>query len=175
MGYYDSKKFTLKIVDAIEEIIKRSRFNLYVRVAIGKKSPCYAELDKRIKSLKNFKLLKNTNKLIYYAERSDIAIGAPGISHLERLYIGLPTILIPQNSIQEQIADCWNIKNCCIKSSILKEDIKSSISKLIENRKLRKNIIKSGKLILDGNGAKRIAKTLNGYYRKKLQKNGVLT
>ena len=91
---------------------------------------------------------------------SSIAIGAPGLSHMERLYFGIPTILIPQNDIHTSIVDKWVDIGCAIKSKNSISLIEKKIFSIIENSNIRNNLIKNGTSLVDGKGALRIAKEI---------------
>ncbi|MBT3938533.1 MAG: hypothetical protein HOF44_02355, partial [Pelagibacterales bacterium] len=91
---------------------------------------------------------------------SSIAIGAPGLSHMERLYFGIPTILIAQNNIHESIIDKWVNIGCALKSVNTISMIEKKLLYIIENRNIRNNLIQNGRNLVDGKGALRIAKAM---------------
>ena len=62
-------------------------------------------------------LLENYQSLMDLKVTCNFAIGAPGISQAERLYMGIATILLPQNTIHKQIIKGWENLGCTIGSS----------------------------------------------------------
>ena len=50
-----------------------------------------------LKSFTKSKIVRYCSSVLALPDMCDIAIGAPGISHAERLYAGIPTVLVPQN------------------------------------------------------------------------------
>lgn len=161
MGAYDSKKITVNIIRAILEIEKITDNKFNTRILITSNFKEIKLCKKLIQSNKNFELIINKNNIYKYIYESDIAIGAPGISHLERLYLGLPSILIAQNQRQEGIVKGWYKINCALKAKNSIKSISYNIIKLLNNYELRKKIALNGKKNIDGNGAKRIAKKIN--------------
>ena len=93
-------------------------------------------------------------------KKTFFAIGAPGLSHAERLAAGVPSILISQNILHNKIINEWVDMRCAIKSNKTKNSIKYNINLIISNQELRNKIIKNGKEKIDGKGAERIAKEI---------------
>jgi len=67
---------------------------------------------------------------------------------MERLYFGLPTILIAQNEVHEPLVDKWVNLGCAIKSHNCIKVIEKKILYMIKNKEIRKELIKNGKSIL---------------------------
>ena len=114
-----------------------------------------------IKRLKKFTLIVNKKNMNSIYKKSFFAVGAPGISHAERLASGVPTILISQNILHGKLIDNWTKLKCAIKSDLTNIKLTKSIYDIYYNNDLRKKIIENGKKIIDGNGANRIANIIN--------------
>ena len=84
-----------------------------------------------------------------------------GVSHVERLYAGIPTVLIPQN--QEHLVICMNWQNegCALFARPEPNHIAGQINELIANQFDRARTISiRGQRLIDGNGALRIVSEL---------------
>jgi len=70
--------------------------NLNVNVLIGKLNKNYKKIKQKFKSSRNFKFFYNIpNKKVYsIINNSNISIGSGGINMLERLFLGIPSIVI---------------------------------------------------------------------------------
>ena len=164
MGMYDSKGITLKIVKVLIKNYKKNCINFDTIITLGKKSPFLKKIKEEIKSYKNKIHLKVDAKrmdLIY--EKSLFAIGAPGLSHLERLATGVPSILVAQNKNHNLLVDSWNVKDCSISCKNNITSIEKAIFKMLKEKNLREKIIKQGLKAVDGKGAIRIANEIDKF------------
>ena len=159
MGAYDKNGLTLKIIDIIKNISFLDK-KYQILVILGKNSPNIKKARDKIIELKVFLLVNKKNMNSVY-KKSLFAIGAPGISHAERLAAGVPTILLSQNNLHDKIIDEWVKLNCAIKSEPSDIILSKSIEDIYFNNNLRKKIIEKGRELIDGNGANRIAKIIN--------------
>ncbi len=161
MGYYDSKGISIKILKVIELILYKYNYDIIVNVLIGKKSP-------HIKALNLFKdrnakifIHNNVKNMSLFYKNSDIAIGAPGLSNMERLAAGVPTLLIAQNKYQDYLI-CNLVKNgYAVKAKNTVQSIEQVIIEMLSSSKKLNSIVRKGIKLVDGKGAKRIAKSIN--------------
>ena len=160
MGAYDSLGITLNIIKSIKKLSKKVEKKIVTKIVIAKGSPTINKITNLIKNDLNFELIINVNDMTDIYNNSTIAIGAPGLSHMERLYFGVPTILIPQNNIHESIVEKWVNIGCALRSKNSINMIEKTILYIIENKNVRKNLIKNGSNLVDGKGALRIAKAM---------------
>ena len=79
---------------------------------------------------------------------------------MERLYFGIPTILIAQNKVHESIINKWVTMGCAEKSEDSVHIIEKKILHIIENKKARNDLSKNGRNLVDGKGASRIAEAM---------------
>ena len=93
-------------------------------------------------------------------DRCNIAIGAPGLSYMERLASGIPNILIPQNNIHIDLIDKWVSLGCAIKAENSIRSIQDSLNLLILDNVLKTKLIKTGHKFIDGKGGIRIVEEI---------------
>ena len=120
MGMYDRKGITLKIVKVLKKHYKKKSINFDTIVTLGKKSPFLKQIKAEIKGYTNkinLKVDAESMSLIY--EKCFFALGAPGISHLERLAYGVPSILIAQNNKHRLLVEKWNEKTALLVVKII--------------------------------------------------------
>jgi spore coat polysaccharide biosynthesis predicted glycosyltransferase SpsG len=160
MGAYDSAGITLNIIKSIKKLSEKIEEKINIKIVLGKGSPTINKINNLIKNDSNYDLLVNVNDMTEIYNNSSIAIGAPGLSHMERLYFGIPTILIAQNNIHESIIDKWVNIGCALKSVNTISMIEKKLLYIIENRNIRNNLIQNGRNLVDGKGALRIAKAM---------------
>ena len=91
----------------------------------------------------------------------DIAIGAPGVSHAERLFAGIPTVLVPQNDKHVALCMSWQNEGCALYARPEPKHIASQIKALIANQfEQARAISNEGQRVIDGKGASRIMSEL---------------
>ena len=161
MGTYDKNNITLKIVKVLKKLYKDNKITLKTIITLGNNSPSIRSIEETLINHKNnFSMLIGKKNLSKYYNESLFAIGAPGLAFTERMYLGVPSILIAQNSYHKNLIKEWVTRNCAISSNNNKTSIENSILNIYDNKTLRNSLIKNGKKIVDGKGAERIAKCL---------------
>ncbi len=164
MGMYDSKGVTLKIINVIKKNYKKKIFNFNTIITLGKKSPILKQVKEEIKKYKdNIQLIIEAENMNSIYEKCQFAIGAPGLSYLERLAVGVPSILISQSKRHDYLIKKWKSKNCAIEAKDNLVSIEKAILQMETNKKLRQNIRQQGLKNVDGKGALRIANEITRY------------
>ena len=103
------------------------------------------------------KIIKNCQSVLELPFLCDIAIGAPGLSHAERLYAGIPTVLVPQSESHRALCMNWHDEGCALYARPEPKHIASQMNALIANKFERaKAISQEGQRVIDGKGASRI-------------------
>ena len=102
--------------------------------------------------------LRISSFLLY--SKSLLCIWAPGLSYLERLSVGLPTILVGQNNEHVDLINSWVDLGCALKANNNITSIEKNIKTIIQNKNIRKKIIINGTNIVDGQGSRRIARNI---------------
>jgi spore coat polysaccharide biosynthesis predicted glycosyltransferase SpsG len=107
------------------------------------------------------KIIKNCQSVLELPFPCDIAIGAPGVSHAERLYKGIPTVLVPQSESHRALCMNWHDEGCALFARPEPKHIVSQINALIADKFDRARAIsREGQRIIDGKGASRIVAEL---------------
>ena len=102
-GGSDSLNMTEKLI-----VISKFFHNIKFSIILGSLNKRRMEISKKVKNYKNIKLfcsIKN-EKMANLISNSDLAIGAGGVNLFERIYLGLPSIVVDVNKNQHT-----NIKN----------------------------------------------------------------
>ena len=161
MGMYDSKGVTLEIVKVLKKLYEKRQINFKTFITLGSNSPILNNLKREIsKSKDKITLQIDTKNMYEIYNKCVFAIGAPGLSHLERLASGLPSILISQTKNHELLINKWKQKWCALVSQNNRSSIERAILKMNNSKRLRKKIGLQGQLNVDGKGAARISNHL---------------
>jgi len=160
-GSYDSSGITLNAIKAVINLIIDKSYSANIVITLAEESPIINQVEGLIKNFSNFKLVLDSKNIEDIYKYSNIAIGAPGLSYLERMASGLPSLLIPQNKTHESLIDMWVKLGCGLRSDNTIKSIEKNLKLLLFNDTLRKEIIKIGKNLVDGKGASRIANEIN--------------
>ena len=107
------------------------------------------------------KIIKNCQSVLELPLLCDIAIGAPGVSHAERLYAGIPTVLVPQSESHRALCMNWYDEGCALYARPEPKHIASQINALVAKKFNRARAIsREGQRVIDGKGASRIVAEL---------------
>jgi spore coat polysaccharide biosynthesis predicted glycosyltransferase SpsG len=160
-GSYDSKGVTLNVIEAIKNLIVNKGYKFSILITLGKDSPILIKVRSSIKNFSSFKLMVDAKNMKKIYSKYNIAIGAPGLSHLERMYNGIASLLISQNIVHEPLVNKWVSLGVAIKAENSILSIENNLQKLLDNDSLSKSIINKGMTIVDGKGAHRIANEIH--------------
>ena len=163
MGGSDPLKLTPHIVQILSDA-----FPFLLRVIIG---PAFSMKTKNqcLTKLKNPRIeyLISVDTLTKTVYNVDIAICGGGITLFELAAAGIPTIVIPEAHHQIKTAIFFEQKGttkCPFqtlpKVSMLSQPLEKIIHLLSSETKLRTQMSKAGKILVDGHGTKRVVKTL---------------
>ena len=160
-GAYDSMGITLNVIKAIKNLLISNSYTDDIVITLAGGSPIINQVKTLIKNFSNFQLVLDSKNMEAIYEDCNIAIGAPGLSYLERLASGLPSILISQNEIHNSLIDKWVKLGCGLRAENSTKSIQKNLKLLLFNDILRKKIIIEGKNLVDGKGASRIVNEIN--------------
>ena len=160
MGSIDSLGVTLKVIQGLKNIIDKIE-EIKVDIVLGQDSTILDLVNNSINNYNNFVLHVEPSDMSIFYEKSYIAVGAPGFSFSERLASGLPSIIIPQNSVHEDIASNCVKLGCAITSKNNIRSIEKNLKMILNNEKYRNNISFKGLDLVDGKGGLRIAQNLS--------------
>ena len=107
------------------------------------------------------KIIRDCSSVLELPYMCDIAIGAPGVSHAERLYAGIPTVLVPQSDKHVSLCMSWQNEGCALYARSEPKHIAGQINALIANQFEQARAISiKGQRVIDGKGASRILSKL---------------
>lgn len=104
------------------------------------------------------RLLLDTSDMPGLIAKSDLAIGAPGISAAERACLGLPSILVVTAENQQRSAASFTAHDAAIVAK--RADLATSIQRLLGAIDERISLSLNGRRMVDGLGARRVALAL---------------
>ncbi|MDC0476397.1 hypothetical protein OAN83_01220 [Alphaproteobacteria bacterium] len=159
-GIVDSRNMTAVALNALLSD-QRLRENVQPVCLLGPHFQQSEIVETLLSAFSQSKIIKNCQSVLELPFLCDIAIGAPGMSHAERLYAGIPTVLVPQNN--EHVALCigWQNEGCALYARPEPKHIATQINALITNKFDRAwAISREGQRVIDGKGASRIVAEL---------------
>jgi len=160
MGGVDHYNLSSALLPVIESL----RGDLVVHIVIG---PYYRNMDLIQKAAKQSGLtvclhagLDNISEII---ERCDIAISAGGFTIYELASSSIPSVGIALWENQKLNIECLAAHEAILPvfygESVLQE-VALNLARLVANRALRASMVESGRVVIDGQGARRIARKL---------------
>jgi spore coat polysaccharide biosynthesis predicted glycosyltransferase SpsG len=96
----------------------------------------------------------------YYNAMHECVIGIAdgGLTFMQALHYGLPTVAIAQNKNQQKNVDY--LQHCCLPSERNKDDLVTKIGWIIDNEYHRKSLSMLASHFVDGKGAARVCKLI---------------
>jgi spore coat polysaccharide biosynthesis predicted glycosyltransferase SpsG len=92
--------------------------------------------------------------------KSDMVIGSGGVTLLERMALGKPSISIPVSSNQEQQIELSGLMGATFAVASDLHDINNGLEFILNNYKGREKMSRTARYLVDGNGAKRTASVI---------------
>ncbi len=144
----------------LESISEKKFSEIIFDYIISKSSKYYNYLKKIEKKIENICIHDTQETLAGFILRADLFIGAGGSTSLERLCLGIPSITIILADNQKEIAE--NLNRDKYTHLIGRENLITSkqISKAIDDFINKKILLKDGRELVDGYGAKRVVNNL---------------
>ena len=168
MGGSDPKKITLKALNSISNLDKYYE----IVVVLGKASSI---TDKDIDNVKGnykglFKVIRDAENISKLMLESDVAITNSGLTKYELSALGVPCLIISNNTQQASYSEDFSSYGSSIhlgSTSVVSDKyIRESCDDLMQDYKLRLNMSKKGKVLVDSDGLQRIGKELLSYNEK---------
>jgi len=165
-GQTDPKKVTNKILGSLYKY-KNYFKSLEFKVIIG--NGFEAEYIKKLNIYKNqkdlnFIFIKNSKDISQHLRGSDIGICTTGLTKYELCYYGVYPIIIAIDQTSHILQKRFDRFKCSdyigISSQITGLKIIHGVLRALRNRNLRKDFLKRGSKLIDGNGGKRITNTI---------------
>lgn len=162
MGAIDSRNVTFLVLRAVAQIQQLGQ----VTIAIGPAAPNLADLKSQVAKLDfNAELIVGTKDMPGLILEHDIAVGAPGVSALERACLALPQLLIETAANQEMVARGLNALGCARvigrANDLDAELIRNEVTNLIVDTPGRQKLSEVARATIDGFGARRISAHLS--------------
>ena len=123
------------------------------------------DVRKLINKNKNFSLIIDIKDIGNFYKKIDLAIGSLGVSFLERLYVGIPNLILIQNNIQMNLIKYWNKKKCAKIVTKLDTNFSEIVSKFLYAHKVHNTFVENGKKLVDGKGTDRVFKNILELYQ----------
>jgi len=156
-GARDSADRTTLALDALARLMPAAR----VTVVIGGAAAHRAKVEAAVSDRTGARLILDAQDMIPIHEQADFAIGAPGVSLLERLCCGLPGMILCQNQDQIPIAGAAAASGAVVLSQADNaQALADDIGPLLADGARRAALRARGLALIDGRGARRLAEAL---------------
>lgn len=148
-----------KIVDLLNKIHEK----IQISVVTGPSFKCWKELNESANAsshrIRVFHDIKDIGSIMV---KNDMAITGGGMTSLELCHLGIPSVIICGESFENETSSLLEKNgfgvNLGYKKILPKEKIVEVIKELMMNYERRKEMNRIGKVLVDGNGTKRVAK-----------------
>ncbi len=160
-GLQDSNNLTISILDALS----KCKYSGNVNIAIGRQAPHLQEILNSINGY-NFSasIVLDSNGLYDLLIQTDMVIGTGGVSLLERMALGRPSVTIIAVENQRNQSVWFENYGATIVVDPLKKQFQNNLSSMInillKSKEKRLKMSDKGKSIVDGMGSVRVAKFL---------------
>ncbi len=160
-GLRDSKNFTGQVLNALSE----NNFSGNVNVAIGSQAPYLQEL---LNSTSNYNfsvnIILDSNGLYNLLMQADMIIGAGGVSLLERMALGKPSVtIVAVENQRNQVVWCEDAGATVLVDPVkeqFKYNLVRAIRSLLKSKEKRLKMSNMAIRIIDGKGSDRVARCM---------------
>ena len=161
-GGNDDKDLSSKILSKI------NTKKYQVSVLLGPTYKFRKKIQTIANSNKNIKIISNSKNTSILFRKFDLVLATPGITIYELACLGIPTILISINEVQQTVAKYFHKIKIGINYGFWEDDI-LKLEKIIESlqeEKIRNNMKKTGQKTVDGKGIFRVSNTIDDFLKK---------
>ncbi|MDA8141181.1 MAG: UDP-2,4-diacetamido-2,4,6-trideoxy-beta-L-altropyranose hydrolase [Desulfobacteraceae bacterium] len=157
---------------ALEAIQSLNRQDIAVDLVVGRSNPHAEVLQSRCAQIPNTHFHLQVDNMAQLMATADLAIGAGGVASWERCCLGLPAIII--SIARNQIAIAENVGRADLgiylgpSEIVSKDDLVRSLTTLIGNAAIVKEISSNAMVYADGLGVSRVCEALNNHRRAAL-------
>ena len=165
-GLIDSLLLTNKIIEILSKQSQAFKFINFIILISSNYKGRQLLINNLLKSNLNYQIVEDTFEMEKFLEISDLVIGAAGVSLIERIASGVPslTIMTSTNQINQLRLVRKSFATETLKISMLDENLIVYIKKFLEDYKYRKSMHNNTKGILLENGSKLLCKKILKYY-----------
>lgn len=132
-----------------------------VTVVLGRDAPHLADVAGIVAGMRNARLVVDAGDMIAIYRTADLAIGSGGVSLLERMCCGLPSLVVAAADNQRgNIEGALRLGAAALAGAadtLDRETLAGAIAALIEDDQRRAGIRAAGLALVDGRGAERVA------------------
>ncbi len=162
-GYRDSPDATAHVLEALDRL--GAQWNPTVTVALGANAPNLKHVEAACDRLgTRAMLVVDSVGLQNLISDCDFAVGAGGVSAVERAAAGRPSLTIALNALQvpasRALAQAGATADCGLLASLSAEKLDTALMSLARDRSARASMARSGRRVVDGRGAERVAQRL---------------
>ncbi len=160
-GMRDSKNFTIHALKKLSE----NNFSGNVNIAIGSQAPYLQELSNFINNCEfSANILIDSNELYKLLLESAMVIGTGGVSLLERMSLGIPSVtIIAAENQRNQVLWSANIGATILVDPLEEKfqyNFTNAINFLLKSENKRLEMSNKGAGVIDGKGSYRVAKCM---------------
>jgi len=175
LGGGDPENVTAKVLEAVERI---TLAGLEVVVVIGGNNPHYGTLQRSIRNKNSdIRIVHNAIDMPEMMAWSDMAVSAGGSTCWELAFMGLPAAVLVLADNQEKIASGLDQAGVVISlnrhTEVSVDQVADTLLRLIENYKLRQEMSRRGRELVDGKGSARVVQTLLSDVQDDLRENSL--
>ncbi|MBE03539.1 MAG: hypothetical protein CMD67_00195 [Gammaproteobacteria bacterium] len=155
LGRTESPEILINILEVCDVLTDK----MDIKVVIDRCDPSYAcIIDKKSDWINNISIVSDVSDMLPLLKDSDFIIGSGGVSLIERVAAGVPSLTILGAENQRLSIEGAGISGVTIDGTrINSADLLPRISSILEDSKLRVSMSKAGRELIDGMGGNRIA------------------
>jgi UDP-2,4-diacetamido-2,4,6-trideoxy-beta-L-altropyranose hydrolase len=161
LGGGDIAELTLSVV---EELLSLKRKDITLSIVLAAYNHTYDKIKAISLANPRVKLYAHIDDMAAFIAQHELAIGAAGISSLERACLGVPTITFSIAENQNKILTALDDSGCILiaNEKVLGESnsFKSQILLLLDNLEYREDLKERGMALVDGEGTSRVVNSL---------------
>ena len=164
MGGSDQNQITIKVVKALSNI----KLKVHLKVVLGSLSQLSDEQVKALLSSYDgsFQVVKDAHNMAELMNESQLAITNSGLTKYEMASMGLPAIVISNNSkhatLMVEFASYGTVVLLGDNEEVTEENILSAVTAMIKDEINRGKMSNAGKQLVDGKGMERIFDSIPG-------------
>jgi len=167
-GGSDTRSFIPVILNSLKNLPS----SIKISVVLGPSFRSWSQLKKSInENERDVTILQNVKDMRKIMRKHDIAITGGGMTLLELSCVGVPSIVVCGEQFENETAKLLQKNgfgiNLGFNPNLSKKKIFYATKKLLADFELRKNMSNSGKKLVDGKGANRVAKIITNLGGKK--------
>lgn len=134
--------------------------NMFVTAIIGVNFSSKKQIIEKSRILpNNFKIIEAVGNIETYMAKSDLIICGAGTTLLEAMFLGIPTIIVPQTEDETVFGKFIESQNGCVFANLSENDMEN-VLKMVKNCGFRKKMSDNAMRLVDGKGIERIAISL---------------